>query len=172
MTPKKLEILEKTLEQELEETIKKNQELWNSGCRDKKAFDDHCLQPKKLESEDIESTVEGSIELLQNFLEDCPDKEKVINFSTWVDSDIEYDYNGDPFSICTAKVNWYELKEWSEESFQTHIKNQLRRELTARLQPAKVSYPKTIDCKLLTLFKEGSIDWITLQKLVYSDCEI
>ena len=36
----------------------------------------------------------------------------------------------------------------------------------------KYRYGRDVDCKLLKLFEDGNIDFKTLQKLVYSDCDV
>lgn len=54
----------------------------------------------------------------------------------------------------------------------SNIKYKVRIWAESRLKPEGVLSTKPIDCKLLQLFKEGTIDFNTLQTLTYTDCKI
>jgi len=53
-----------------------------------------------------------------------------------------------------------------------YINGKIREWINLNLKPDSVQYSRPVDCKLLTLFKEGAIDFDTLQKLVYTDCKL
>ena len=55
-----------------------------------------------------------------------------------------------------------------EQRWKYEVKNKFKE----NLKPKKERYSRPVDCKLMELFKDGSIDFKTLQKLVYSDCEL
>ena len=60
----------------------------------------------------------------------------------------------------------------TKEMLQKRIDNRVERNIDARLKPNSELYIKEIDCALMSLFEDGTIDWATLQKLVYKDCDL
>ena len=53
------------------------------------------------------------------------------------------------------------------------IKGQVRNEISKLLRPnGYEGFTKTVQCEMLTLFIDGQIDWVTLQKITYQGCEI
>lgn len=59
-----------------------------------------------------------------------------------------------------------------EDITESYSKYVFREIITNKLKPESESYASTVDCKLLQLFKDATIDWKTLQKLTYKDCEL
>ena len=59
------------------------------------------------------------------------------------------------------------MKEISED----FINKVFKRKIEEKLKPVK-EYKRSVDCKLMGLYKDGVIDWKTLQNLVYSDCDL
>jgi hypothetical protein len=71
------------------------------------------------------------------------------------------------------EANYYEIA--SAQLFEFNKKLDFKKLITHTLyQDFKTSgkYSQHIDCKLLTLFTEGKIDWETLGDLVYSDYKV
>ena len=61
----------------------------------------------------------------------------------------------------------------SKAELEARIKTKVKENVRIALKPKGYEgYTIHVDCKLLTLFKDGSIDWKTLQKLVYTNCEL
>ena len=53
------------------------------------------------------------------------------------------------------------------------IKDKIRSEISSLLRPKQYQgYTKTVQCEMLTLFMDGKIDWVTLQKITYQGHEI
>ena len=66
----------------------------------------------------------------------------------------------------------YEYYELSEERLESEIMRLCRELIKEELKPDGVQYAQTPDCKIVQLFRDGSIDWETLQRITYKDCEI
>ena len=110
--------------------------------------------------------VDTAIEILIAFKEEYKEYENKISFGT--DSDFYVDSDGYIEHIC-YEAHWYNIiDEVPEQSINKSFKNKV----ADLLKPENVEYTISIDCKLLTLFKDGKISWDTLRTLVYSDCEI
>jgi len=113
------------------------------------------------------------VEIINEFKGDCEKYENKRGFyienrgeliGDYEDSDAEIDYIG-------YKASWLEPKT---EISEVLINSEFRAFAKAWLAPEGLSSGEInhIDCKLLTLFKEGKIDWNTLRTLVYSDCAV
>lgn len=76
---------------------------------------------------------------------------------------------GDEDAIQVYDYSFYELKDTVAD---THIKSKIKEEFSKILNPFPNKSPRTPDCKLMELYKDGTIDFKALQKLVYSDCGI
>ena len=126
------------------------------------------LKRESVRSDDLNygGGVDSAIELLVGFKEECKAYENKINFNT--DTDFYADSDGWIERVC------YEAR-WSvviDEVAEQNINSSFKNKIANLLKPEKASYTQGIDCKLLTLFKDGKISWDTLRTLVYSDCEI
>ena len=52
------------------------------------------------------------------------------------------------------------------------IRKQVRSKISKLLRPNGYErFTKTVQCEMLTLFMDGQIDWVTLQKITYQGCE-
>jgi len=65
----------------------------------------------------------------------------------------------------------YVLNE-DEDVIEYFSKEELKNIIKEKLKPESELYAITVDCKLLQLFKDGNIDWLTLQKLTYTNCNL
>ena len=63
---------------------------------------------------------------------------------------------------------YYELME----SITYEIKSAKKKNLATLLKPDSQRHTNTPDCKLIELFKDGTIDWLALQKLTYTNCNL
>jgi hypothetical protein len=52
------------------------------------------------------------------------------------------------------------------------IKTKVKKWINGQLRPESEPYTQSVDCKLLELFKEGTIDFKALQKLTYTNCDL
>lgn len=66
----------------------------------------------------------------------------------------------------------YEYYELSEEKLESEIMRLCRELIKEELKPNGVQYVQTPDCKIVQLFRDGSIDWETLRRITYKDCNI
>ena len=63
--------------------------------------------------------------------------------------------------------------ELDEDTLKAHTQYALREMIADLLDPKKEGINKrSVDCPMMQLFLEGTIDWLTLQKIVYSNCEL
>jgi len=83
------------------------------------------------------------------------------NLETYDDGGVEY-FN--------YSFSYYVLS--SKEMLQKRIGNRIERNIEEKLKPNSESYVRQIDCALMSLFEDGTIDWATFQKLVYKDCDL
>lgn len=91
------------------------------------------------------------------------------NFMVMLDA-----YGGDYGASVDDNHYKYSYKVFAEK--EDHLQGQMSTEIKdfirLALKPKSVSYTQQVDCKLLQLFVEGAIDFKTLQKLVYTNCEL
>lgn len=115
--------------------------------------------------------VEETLEIIEDFKSLYePHKEK---YQFFVDQIIEYESGMYDESQEVSEIFWRaSWKEVKTEIPESGISYPFRKYVESWIKPENASYKKTIDCKLLALFKDGMIDWATLRKLVYSDCEL
>ena len=62
--------------------------------------------------------------------------------------------------------------KYSDNLVDDFVNKKFKKIIEEKLKPEKEQYMQTIDCNMLKLFKNGSIDWKTLQSLTYSNCKI
>jgi hypothetical protein len=86
-------------------------------------------------------------------------------------------YEGDSPEM-KIQTNWYSYNEFNAEQIKKFVETDVKKELEgvvferAKELGTKKTYKMGIDCKMLTLFKTGKIDFDKLSVLTYSDCEI
>ena len=66
----------------------------------------------------------------------------------------------------------YEYYIHKEELPEYTVKQKVKQWINEQLQPESAIYRQPVDCKLLELFKEGTIDFKALQKLTYTNCNL
>jgi len=162
-------LFEKT-DNRIKEEYKVAKELWEKNDF---SFNDKFKTIEFIQSENIyENLSEDCIKVIQNYREEVKNFKGEIYSEEHIQSEIDtdYDYGAEVISIyfeTRIKVFRYATDittDYTDKEFRDILKNLLK--------PEKEHYAQNIDCKLLTLFKEGTIDWSTLQKLVYTNCEL
>ena len=117
--------------------------------------------------------MDDTIEYINNFKAEIAEYEHKRGFRVENKDEIEGDYEDSYAEIGYVgfEASWLEPKEEIGEGL---INNEFREFAKAWLAPEGLSGWEInyIDCKLLTLFKDGKLDWNTLRTLVYSDCEV
>ena len=170
MTPQEvIELIEKEKEiirekmehnKKLFETGETNIDLYNKGLMREMTKSTHCI--------DDSLSIEQTIKMLSEFLEEIKAHENKPDFQSFIEDD--YDDDDKPNSVYGC-ANWYELTDPSDESIEKIAKEKVKTVIADKLCPPD-TYRRYIDCKLLSLFMDGTIDWEALQKLVHSDCNI
>ena len=73
-------------------------------------------------------------------------------------------------------TTYFEAKTYYMHSLymvENSIRKQVRSKISKLLRPNGYErFTKTVPCETLTLFMDGQIDWVTLQKITYQGCEI
>lgn len=67
-------------------------------------------------------------------------------------------------------LSWYE--PIASEEFEVIAKRELINYISDLLKPEESKNTYIVECKMLELFKNGQIDWKTLQSITYKDCQI
>jgi hypothetical protein len=127
-----------------------------------------------LESDCLMSeSADGMIEMLLAFKKECEQYENKRGFYVEQRHDISGDYEGS-----YAELDAFYLQaEWEvpiEEVTENMINSEFRNHVMYWLAPEGIErYDiRSVDCKMLALFREGKIDWGTLRTLTYSDCDL
>ena len=66
----------------------------------------------------------------------------------------------------------YECYIHREELPEYAVKSKIKQWINEQLKPESERCTQPVDCKLLALFKEGTIDFKALQKLTYTNCNL
>ncbi len=119
------------------------------------------VQCDTLKGMDIEDLIEELNELMKGY-ESCDGiaKSAIKN---------EVDVGNEYISYIGYKYEYYEL---SEEKLESEIMRLCREKIAEELKPIDVEKSVIPDCKIVQLFRDGSIDWETLQKITYKNCQI
>ena len=129
---------------------------------------------KQAVSDDLQGLdMEDMIEAINEFKEECKQYEDNIGYYVQQKTELSGDYE-DEYANLEAfffEATWSEpIEEVTQEMIDGEFRDLVRFWLAPLgTERYDVSY---VDCKLLTLFKEGKIDWNTLRTLVYSDCNL
>jgi hypothetical protein len=162
-----LEEFEEYRDKELSEArkdFKKAVAMWNK----KQEIEDKYLLHTTLISEDINGrTPEEVIEVINEFYKEVSELPYHVDGS-YQKLDIKTDYDSseiyNDFFIYSYKT--ISTIERIEERVKTNVRTWFRKEL----KPDSEKYEQSVDCKLMELFKNGTIDFKTIQSLVYKNC--
>ena len=83
--------------------------------------------------------------------------------------DIDTDFGDDYIRSIEYVYYFYELKT---EKLESEIGRITRDKISDILKPESVEKSIVPDCKMVQLFRDGAIDWKTLQKITYSECNL
>ena len=125
-------------------------------------FEAKSMQSDNFVFEDLEDT----LEILQDFKSTSEVFKSKRGFSITQYSNVYDDFLEEIYFT----ASWVEVRDilvdsHIESSFKDYVKNWLKPEGSAE-------YTRGIDCKMLSLFKSGHIDWNTLRTLTYTDCDV
>lgn len=154
--------------------LKKAQTLYDSGERDYDKYNKDVLVRTLLTSENIDQftllDIKYAIEEFEDRIADSNlilMKGTVPTLAAEAYNDDEYDY------VDSIRIELHGFKLRTKEDMEQQAKTITRAWVADALKPPSYkSYVRPVDCKLLDLFKSETIDWETLQKLVYSDCDL
>lgn len=163
------DIREKTLDE-----YEKAKELFNSESPDIKSLNENNFIIKNYKNIEIDYgiSLEDMIEELQEAKKEIYKLSNgLVGFETSGNVEIEAyaDYDCAFIDFFGIKYSYFDLA--SLESVEMSIKKKIRFEVERMLNQTS-RFARPVDCKLLELYKSGTIDWKALQKLVYSDCEL
>ena len=164
MTKEELQELFDKTTAEINSEFKEAQELWKR----KKPISDKFLFSTNISSSDFSDyyTSKNMIDAMNDFNNDIKNLPYHINEDEYInltvdDDQIYYEEYTYRYSIIKAQTQVdYMIKKSVKNKFQQI------------LMPSSESYSKYVDCKLVELFKDGAIDFKTLQKLVYTNCDL
>ena len=165
MTPQEvIELIEKEKEI-IRENMEHNKKLFESGETDLDMYNIDLMHAIERTTPYIDDglTITETIEMLSDFLEEIKVHENKPAFDAYMETDVD--------ARAFGHAGWYEPFELSEEAIEAKAKQKVKEFVNVQLCPP-ATYRRYIDCKLLSLFMDGTIDWKALQKLVYSDCNI
>ncbi len=125
-------------------------------------FETISIESADIDCEDLEST----LEILNNFKDTCAEYKDKKSFCV-IQENLVYDNYLDKLYY---KASWEIVRDTISENyintaFKSFVKEWLKPE-------GSNEYTRAIDCKMLSLFKGGHIDWNTLRTLTYTDCEV
>ena len=116
------------------------------------------------------SDVPAMMEEMHQFVTDMEEYKAYPAYSLEYEVDDDYDsyinYNH-------LKAVWQEPKGLlKDEVYLLSAKTAAKKRLNIALKPLTALSTRVVDCKFLSLWVDGSIDWKTLQQIVYSDCKL
>ena len=121
----------------------------------------HTVHSESMHEESIENVLEYLTEFQQTYRECC----EIGLARIQEEQDVEDGYIGN----IGFYYNYYTLEEAKLES---EIGRLTREKIQELLKPDSVEDSVTPDCKIVQLFKNGSIDWETLQSITYKECDL
>ena len=110
-------------------------------------------------------SIESLIEMLEEFRTDYLE----LNAIGKTEMSLE-ESASDRYIECLVYI--YSYLSLDRESLQKEIQRLTGEAISNRLKPKNSNYEQAPDCNLLQLFRDGSIDWTTLQKITYSNCDL
>ncbi len=129
-------------------------------------WETHCIKSNSLANLSMNEVIKS----IKSFKKRIKKQKDKLFFEVTEEAETDSDYDGDTWiEFVGFKATWLGPRDEVSEYF---LNNKFKSHVNNWLKPNKEVYTRTIDCKLLTLFKDGKIDWTTLRTLVYSDCKI
>jgi len=166
MKPAELKKIQDKFELGLTVKYEAQLQLQSDGVTDVTKYDKFFLRTASkylymLEQSDIHSGIEEMQDFVTEHSEHvCIGKSDIEQFKeTYYEGTDEFEYIYS-YSTIISKL-----------TFESVTKSQKRDNLAKLLNPG-TDMDRTPDCKLITLFKDGTIDWNALQKLTYTDCDL
>ncbi len=111
------------------------------------------------------SDIAGMVESLQEFESEYKECNEINKSSLEKYEDIDDEY----ISFFGFKYSYYYI---NENKLSSEISRLIREKIKDELKPSNVEKSVMPDCKIVQLFKDGAIDWETLQMITYKDCKI
>lgn len=112
--------------------------------------------------DDLKDLLDRHEERLEEF------KQRYIHVSDrglYTENDSEY---GE--TTCELQITYSNII--NKDSAEYNIKKKVKDHVNILIKPKGQRYAQEIDCNVLKLFLEGNIDFKTMQKLTYTNCEI
>jgi len=126
----------------------------------------HLLEQVTIESSNInEFDLDGLIEYLEEFKEDHKECNEIGKVNIYESEDIGDEY----ISFIGFKYEYFKLNPAKLES---EVGRLTREKVEEILKPKSVEHSIAPDCKIVKLFRDGSIDWKTLQTITYKECDL
>lgn len=128
--------------------------------------DNHILEKVTISSDCIsEFILNELIEYLEEFKKDHEKSNEIGKSEIYEDEDI-----GDCYiNFIGFKYIYYKL---SQNKLESEIGRLTREKVKEILKPKSVKNSVMPDCKIVKLFRDGSIDWKTLQTITYKECDL
>jgi len=162
MTKEEFFIMKDKVFKEYDESHNETLELFNSGEKDIAKYKRKFLTTRSKESENFDGcSAQEIINICNDFIEQ-ENSEVLIETSAKFETEFEE-------SIDYLFYQYYEPTLYNEQTRKSNV----REEFGEILRPKKYQgFTKSVDCSLMTLFKDGVLSFEALQKIVYTDCEI
>ena len=152
-----------------------NKELDEIKLNPKKFIDikmyDWAFSKHSIDSEEIYNYNDSLdlIYMINEFLDECKSYEDELGFCIEL-IDLETEYETSLIDGGHYQCKWKKMIDSVPEHI---IKNSFISEVKNLLLPDDYKgFIRTPECSILTLFKNGTIDWKTLQMITYKDCKI
>ena len=158
-----IELRDKTKEK-AEHDFAQAEKLWKG----KIAVASALMQDNYINSDNFEYT--ECPEDMRNLLEAFEDRVSELPFHVKVGYSLQLDVDDGYIDEQHYRYRYQVL--CSPMEIEQRWKSEVKGKFREILKPKKERYSRPVDCKLMELFKDGSIDFKTLQKLVYSNCEL
>ena len=170
-------ILTEKNRKEIIDEYNKNVQMEKDGITDRNKYNDTYLTRKYNHIDVFGET----FDFLESVIKEYREIQKENKDKIWFkftdntrcnDEDYDDDYRIWYEYFTVKSVNDFEqiIETKTKQDIKDIMYNEVKKELWKK--DDEWFYKSDIDCKLLWLFKEGTIDWEALKKLVYSDCEL
>lgn len=159
------------IEEELKSKLQEQHKLFKSGELSKEKYDYGFLEYHNIKSDYLTdyNTLDGVMKMMQEFKEECEEYKNNIGFKIlYIEPCSDYDSSSIDYNY--FRCDFYKVKDEVKEHT---INKQFRDFMKKELEPLNYTgYTRDIDCKIMKLFMEGTIDFKTLQQITYSDCNL
>ncbi len=119
-----------------------------------------------IESNTLDDDLEYAMESLTEFKETIDNTKGIKTSGVALNSFTEEGY------VYDIKYTYSYMIICDDEQFNRELSKIIREKISQILKPESEEDQLTVDCGMLTLFKDDKIDWKTLQKITYKECEI